>query len=74
MTQNDFVTKPEPAALASEISCLKALVTLMLKSIGQADAGKVILKMEKQIAELDDAREAAVYNETIAQIKQAFRR
>ena len=73
MTPHDFTTKEDSQTLASEISCLKALVTQMLKSIGQADAGKVIIKMEKYIEQMDDATQAGVYRNTISQIKQAFR-
>ncbi|WP_337739988.1 DUF2594 family protein [Cronobacter sakazakii] len=56
------------------MSCLKSLLTLMLQAMGQADAGRVIIKMEKQIAEMEDAEQAAVYTNTVKQIKQAYRR
>ncbi|MDU1924266.1 DUF2594 family protein, partial [Enterobacter sp.] len=52
---------------------LKALLTLMLQAMGQADAGRVIIKMEKQIAEMEDQAESAVFANTVKQIKQAYR-
>lgn len=73
MSQIDFTTRDDVQTLANEVSCLKAMITLMLKSIGQADAGKVILKMERLIAELDDKQQAEVFTTTVKQIKHAFR-
>ena len=52
---------------------MKALVTLMLKGMGQADAGKVIIKMERYIADLEDRQQAEVFSNTVKQIKFAFR-
>ncbi len=43
------------------------------QAMGQADAGRVILKMEKQIAQMDDEAQAAVFSSTVKQIKQAYR-
>ncbi|RFN35506.1 DUF2594 family protein, partial [Salmonella enterica] len=40
---------------------------------GQADAGRVILKMEKQIAQMDDEAQAAVFSSTVKEIKHAYR-
>lgn len=74
MSQNDFSTSEEAQTLANEITCMKALVTLMLKGMGQADAGKVIIKMERCIAELEDPKQAEVFSNTIQQIKYAFRK
>lgn len=45
----------------------------MLQAMGQADAGRVILKMEKQIALIEDQSQAAVFSSTVKQIKQAYR-
>ncbi|ETC75074.1 hypothetical protein SEEC5569_14880, partial [Salmonella enterica subsp. enterica serovar Cerro str. 5569] len=47
--------------------------TSILQAMGQADAGRVILKMEKQIAQMDDEAQAAVFSSTVKQIKQAYR-
>ncbi|WP_428945787.1 DUF2594 family protein [Pantoea sp. FN060301] len=73
MSDNDFSTSEETKTLAEEMACMKALVTFMLKGMGQADAGKVIINMEKYIAQLTDERQAAVFSGTISQIKQAYR-
>ncbi|CGT30541.1 Protein of uncharacterised function (DUF2594) [Salmonella enterica subsp. enterica serovar Typhi] len=40
---------------------------------GSLSAGRVILKMEKQIAQMDDEAQAAVFSSTVKQIKQAYR-
>ncbi|MFP1454332.1 DUF2594 family protein [Escherichia coli] len=40
---------------------------------GQADAGRVMLKMEKQLALIEDETQAAVFSKTVKQIKQAYR-
>lgn len=73
MSQIDFTTSEEVQALANEVTCMKALVTLMLKGMGQADAGKVIIKMERYIADLEDRHQAEVFSNTVKQIKFAFR-
>lgn len=73
MSQIDFSTSEEAQTLANEVTCMKALVTLMLKAMGQADAGKVIIKMEQFIADLEDPQQAEVFTNTIQQIKHAFR-
>ena len=58
---------------SNEVSCLKAMLTLMLQAMGQADAGRVMLKMEKQLALIEDETQAAVFSKTVKQIKQAYR-
>lgn len=73
MSQIDFATSKEAQTLANEVTCMKALITLMLKGMGQADAGKVIIKMERCIAGLEDPEQAAVFSNTVQQIKYAFR-
>lgn len=73
MTQHDFSTSQDVTALANEVTCLKALVTLILKGMGQADAGKVIINLERYIAGLEDTAQAEVLNNTVKQIKQAYR-
>lgn len=69
----EFSTDEEIAVLAQEVNCLKALVTLILKAMGQADAGKVIIKMEKYITALEDPAQAEVFSNTIQQIKHAYK-
>ena len=73
MNTPDFSTAENKQELAQEVSCLKAMITLMLQAMGQADAGRVIIKMEKQIAQMEDQAESAVFANTVKQIKQAYR-
>ncbi|MCU5775185.1 DUF2594 family protein [Erwiniaceae bacterium BAC15a-03b] len=73
MSQIDFTTSQHTQALADEVACLKAMVTLMLKGMGQADAGKVIINMERFIEQLEDQNQAEVFSNTIKQIKFAYR-
>ena len=73
MSTPDFSTAENIQELANEVSCLKAMLTLMLQAIGQADAGRVMLKMEKQLALIEDETQAAVFSKTVKQIKQAYR-
>ncbi|WP_410015852.1 DUF2594 family protein [Sodalis sp. C49] len=69
----EFSTDNDNAVLAQELNCMKAMVTLILKAMGQADAGKVIIKMEKYITELEDPAQADVFSNTIKQIKYAYK-
>lgn len=69
----DFSTADNAQELALEVSCLKSMITVMLQAMGQADAGRVILKMEKQINEMENDAQAAVFSSTVKQIKQAYR-
>ncbi|EPF16362.1 MULTISPECIES: DUF2594 family protein [Cedecea] len=73
MSTPDFSTAENTSELAQEVACMKTLLTLMLQAMGQADAGRVILKMEKQIAQLEDQTQAEVFTNTVKQIKQAYR-
>lgn len=73
MSTPDFSTAENNQELANEVTCLKAMLTLMLQAMGQADAGRVILKMEKQIALIEDETQAAAFTSTVKQIKQAYR-
>ncbi|EEU9505729.1 DUF2594 family protein [Escherichia coli] len=73
MSTPDFSTAENNQELANEVSCLKAMLTLMLQAMGQGDAGRVMLKMEKQLALIEDETQAAVFSKTVKQIKQAYR-
>ncbi|HBC5904572.1 TPA: DUF2594 family protein [Escherichia coli] len=73
MSTPDFSTAENNQELANEVSCLKAMLTLMLQAMGQADAGRVMLKMAKQLALIEDETQAAVFSKTVKQIKQAYR-
>ncbi|MFK3712190.1 MULTISPECIES: DUF2594 family protein [Leclercia] len=73
MSTPDFATAENNQELAQEVSCLKNLLALMLQAMGQADAGRVIIKMERQIAQMEDQAQAEVFSSTVKQIKQAYR-
>lgn len=74
MNKADFSTETSVEALAHEVTCLKAVLTLLLKSIGQADAGKVMVRMEKYIEQLEDQNQSDVLSHTMKQIKTVYRR
>ncbi|WP_411849017.1 DUF2594 family protein [Yersinia ruckeri] len=74
MSNSEFTTSADLETLAHEVTCLKTTVTLMLKAIGQADAGKVILKMEASLPQIEDKAQQEVFKNTIAQIKHVFRK
>ncbi|HGJ5883973.1 DUF2594 family protein [Arsenophonus sp.] len=65
----DRIRKP----LANEISCLKTFITYILKALNQADAGRAILNMEKEILAMQDPKQAEVFQRIIEQIKTAYR-
>ncbi|MXP67476.1 DUF2594 family protein [Pantoea sp. Aalb] len=73
MGDKDFITSEENLALADEVACLKMLITLILKGMGQADAGKVIIHMESYIQNLKNKARAKIFSNTILQIKTAYR-
>lgn len=73
MSNPDFTTSTDPETLANEVACLKATITLLLKAIGQADAGKVILNIERSISGIEDPAQAEVFTNTLAQIKNGYR-
>lgn len=68
-----FKTQADVETLAEEVACLKTLVTYMLKALGQADAGRIILNIERAIAEVDDKKQAETFRNTISQIKTVYR-
>lgn len=72
MSNVDFTTSANPEALAIEVACLKATLTLILKAIGQVDAGKVIINLERFAAQVDDADQAEIFKNSIQQIKHAY--
>ncbi|WP_159565886.1 DUF2594 family protein [Budvicia diplopodorum] len=73
MNNIDFSTSSTQEEMAKEITCLKAIMTLMLKAMGQADSGKVILRMEKLISEHEDQDEAEAFTNIIHQVRRAYR-
>ncbi|CRL59904.1 DUF2594 family protein [Proteus vulgaris] len=68
-----FKTQADVETLTEEVACLKTLVTYMLKALGQADAGRIILNIERAIAEVDDEKQAETFRNTISQIKTVYR-
>jgi hypothetical protein len=70
MSTPDFATAENNQELAQEVNCLKALLTLMLQAMGQADAGRVIIKMEKQIAQMEDQAESAVFATPLSKLNK----
>lgn len=73
MNNVDFTTSATSEALATEIACLKATLTLILKVIGQADAGKVIVNLERFAAQIDNPAQGQIFKNSIQQIKNAYR-
>ncbi len=73
MSTPDFSTAENNQELANEVSCLKAMLTLMLQAMGQADGGPRDVKDGKQLALIEDETQAAVFSKTVKQIKQAYR-
>ncbi|EKT56970.1 DUF2594 family protein [Providencia rettgeri] len=71
--ENHFPTEPNVNTLADEVTCLKNLLTHMLKAIGQADAGKILIKMQREIAQMEDEKQAETYKNTLEQIKTGYR-
>lgn len=61
MSTPDFSTAENNQELANEVSCLKAMLTLMLQAMGQADAGRVMLKMEQQLALIEDEPGCSIF-------------
>ncbi|RVS15554.1 DUF2594 family protein [Enterobacter hormaechei] len=74
MSTPEFATAENNQELAQEVNCLKSLLTLMLQAMGQADAGRVIIKMEKQIAQMEDQAESAVFAQSIQPFSRLTRR
>lgn len=74
MSNVDFSTEPTIESLANEVACLKATLTFMLKAMGQADAGKVIINTQKFAAQLEDPAQAEVFNRTLSQIIHEYRK
>ncbi|QIE99155.1 DUF2594 family protein [Pantoea stewartii] len=73
MSDEDFATSQETQKLSDEVACLKLMITLILKGMGQADAGKVIINMERYVKTLGEKPQADVFSNTIKQIKAAYR-
>ncbi len=70
MSTPDFSTAENNQELANEVSCLKAMLTLMLQAMGQADAGRVMLKMEKQLALIEDETQAQYFPKRLSKLNK----
>ncbi|OAT37963.1 DUF2594 family protein [Proteus myxofaciens] len=68
-----FKTEADVETLAEEVACLKTFVTYILKALGQADAGRVILNIERAISEVEDEKKAETFRTTLEQITTAYR-
>uniref|UniRef100_UPI0036DC5069 DUF2594 family protein n=1 Tax=Photorhabdus sp. RM322S TaxID=3342825 RepID=UPI0036DC5069 len=73
MSKIDLTSSSDTEVLATEVTCLKMLLALVLKTMGQANAGKVILNVESAIAEMDDEKQAKIFENTVQQIKALYR-
>jgi len=72
MSLREFTTQSDVETLATEVACLKATLTLLLRAIGQVDAGKVVLNMEKLASEIEDEQQTTIFKETLRQIKSGY--
>lgn len=70
MSTPDFSTAENNQELANEVSCLKAMLTLMLQAMGQADAGRVMLKMEKQLALIEDETQLQYFPKRLSKLNK----
>lgn len=59
-------------SLAHEVTCLKVTLIYILRAMGQADASKVILNMEKLVNQLEDPAQANAFKRSVEQIKSAY--
>nr|WP_282553623.1 DUF2594 family protein [Providencia sneebia] len=73
MMKPDYSTQPDVNTLADEVACIKNLLAHMLKAIGQAEAGKIIVKMQREIESIEDKQQAETYKNTLEQIKAGYR-
>ena len=73
MSTPDFATAENNQELAQEVNCPKSLLTLMLQAMGQADAGRAIIKMENRSRRWKTRRNSVVFANTVKQIKQVYR-
>lgn len=67
-----ITTAQDVESLSKEVTCMKMLLACMLKSMGQVDAGKAILRMERQLSTLEEGEDKAQFSATLQQIKTAY--
>ncbi|WP_445493726.1 DUF2594 family protein [Photorhabdus sp. SF281] len=73
MSKIDLASSFDTQILATEVTCLKMLLASIFKTMGQANVGKVILNMEHAIAEIDDEKQAKIFENTVQKIKSLYR-
>jgi len=52
---------------------MKNLLILILQAMDLEEAGKVIIKMEKQITQMENIAQAELLSNTVIESKQAYR-
>ncbi|MFW0003314.1 MAG: DUF2594 family protein [Arsenophonus endosymbiont of Dermacentor nuttalli] len=52
---------------------LKNFYNLYIKALNQADTGRAILNMEKEIITMQDPKQAEIFKQIIDQIKTTYR-
>lgn len=72
MNYNEYTTEKDTDALSKEVTCLKMMVTLILQSMSQVDAGKAILKMEHFLASAENNADTELLAATLKQIKSGY--
>ncbi len=72
MNYAEFSTEKNPESLAREVTCLKMMITCILQSMGQVDAGKAILNMERYLNSLEADADSEVFIATLKQIKAGY--
>ncbi|MBS0878162.1 MULTISPECIES: DUF2594 family protein [unclassified Tatumella] len=72
MNYVEFPTEKNPEALSREVTCLKMMITCILQSMSQVDAGKAILNMERYLASLDADADTELFITTLKQIKAGY--
>ncbi|WP_294901914.1 DUF2594 family protein [Tatumella sp. UBA2305] len=72
MNYVEFPTEKNPESLAREVICLKMMITCILQSMSQVDAGKAILNMERYLSSLENTADSEVFISTLKQIKTGY--
>lgn len=69
---HEIATAQDVESLSKEVTCLKIFLSCMLKSMGQVDAGKAILRMERQLDTMEEGQDKDLFAATVKQIKTAY--
>lgn len=68
----EISTNLDSESLAREVSSLKIMLGFILKSMGQVDAGKAIINMDRYLNSLDEGSEREAYCQALQQIKRIY--